>query len=533
MANEHIFTTPETLSALGEKAKLADDFTVKVMRRGQLGPIVMANLSQALLQHFVNPELWVPSLCGGGKYSLVGYHTGSTEPTEQGKPVAGMVQFDIGGAPREVDISAVGKEGWRGPGVLDFPARETRTASEQLVAYQNSPPGSDQVNSATGNNQTWNRPPGGGPLRQEYPPNGTDNWQRGASALEAERRVLEKERLDAERQRHRDELEAQKKSHEADMRALKTEMMGAIQQQRPAGPDPTLGLMMEMMKASAAAAQAATAIAAEDRRAAGAQAAEDRRAAETQRSEDRRAQLAAQERQDARFAALLDKPKDDPLAMFKVVNELVSNNSKKNDGIVEAQSKMMHSMSDMMSQQVGVAMDFVSAAADMQLGAQGEKEPVWIKALEGVVKSVGAMAKGNAARRAPPPPGQEQLQPGQQTPPQQAQQAAPSVMAQVEIAIRKKVAPSVIAAALVEHYEDPSIQQALIESMGDPDKYLRAKLGNWANEDAVNNPVYLTALFAEIERQFRVAGIIPSEAPEEEAEIEPSGDPEVGDEEAP
>lgn len=520
--NQQIFTSPETLAALGERAKVADDFMVKVLRKGNTGPIVVANLSGAQLSHFVNPELWVPQMCGGGKYNLQCFHSGATEQSEQGKQVGGLLSFDIGDSPREVDVSCADKPGWRGPAKLDFPTKIERPQQEQLLAYH-SPPGPDASLSATSINQPWVRQPGGGISRQDYGNAATaasNEWRVGAQALEGERRKLEEEKLATERERSKERQEAANKAHEADMRALRAEfdakLAASIASAKPSGPDPVITLMMEMMKSAA----------------------EDRRAAAAQAAEDRRAEAARQERADARFALTLeklsDKPKENPLEMFKLLNDITSSNAKKNDGIVEAQAKMMHSMSDMMGQQVSVAMDFVSAAADMQLGQQGEKEPGWVKGLEGVVKAVGAMAKGAQVRPpiAPPAPQPMQTLPAQQAPQQKppAPQATPTVIVQVEMAIRQKLPPAQIAKALIDNYMDDSVQQALVEAQGDIESYVNGRLGNWINEDAINNPAYLKALFAEIEKQFFAAGKIDEEE-EEDAQVEESSN--EGDEETP
>lgn len=512
--NDRIFTSAETLDLLREKAKDADQFIIKVSRRPHMGaqPMVLATLSGATIEHFINPELWVPALVGGGKnISLQGFHA-----ADPGKPVGGFVQFDIGDPPREsADTNAVFKPDWRGPPVLEFPKVGPKHQSESLPLYQ-SPPGPNSGNNATVASQTWERSPGGGFSRVDYGrANGHDDWRTGAAALEAERRSLEKERLEAERVKHRDELEALRKSHEADMRALKSELLGAIDRNaRPTGPDPTQTLVAEMLK----------------------QAAEDRRAAAQQAAEDRRREAERQERSDARFNTMMEKlltqPKENPLEMFKVVNELVATNSKKNDVIVEAQTKMMHTMTEMTGQQMGVAMDFISAAAEMHLGPQ-DNQPGWVKGLESVVKTVGAMAKGASARQIGPPP---LPPPGQLHQGQQAQQPAPKkappVIDQVEQAIRQRYDVNKIASVLVEHFNDPSIQQAAMEAQGDFEGYLRKRLGNWVNEDAVNNPLYLKALFEAVEAAFTKAGLLAEEQPETEAEAEyeeEDGEPEPED----
>ena len=314
------------------------------------------------------------------------------------------------------------------------------------------------------------------------------------------------------------------------MRAMKAELMGAIQQTKPQGPDTGMLMMQEMVK----------------------QAAEDRREAQKQAAEDRRQAQTLQAASDARFAALLekmnDRPKENPLEMLKAAVELMG--SKKDNGIVEAQTKMMHSMSEMMGQQVSVAMDFVSAAADMQLGASGgEKEPGWLKGLDRVMKGVGAMARGAAARgpipqvpqqalpaqvpmtfeqqalAQPPAPGSTVAQAVPKQPRPSQRETEKSVIVQIEEAIRGKLEPKQVAAALIAYFQDPSIQKALEEAGGDFEVALQKRLGNWQNE-AESNAAYLKQLFTEVEKQLENVG----EEEEEEEGSEGGEEAEEGDE---
>ena len=93
--------------------------------------------------------------------------------------------------------------------------------------------------------------------------------------------------------------------------------------------------------------------------------------------------------------------------MIEKVAKLVGSSSN-----TEAQMKVMNSMSEMMSTQAGTMMDFVQAAADLQLGPQSEKESPFVKAIEAGIKGLGAIGK---VKR---PPGQV---PGQQALPPPAQ----------------------------------------------------------------------------------------------------------------
>jgi len=503
--NGRMFTAEETLRALSEKAKEGDSFVMKVFRRAHMGaiPSLTATLAGAEVQHFTSPELWLPNLCGAGKYLLQGYHA-----SDLNKPIAGNIQFVIDqGEARDVDGSMLKKPDWRGPPLLEYPKEIPRTAAEDLgpLYRLDSPSGPGPGDSATKVNQSWARQPGGGVVRQEYGGASGELFGRGAAALEAERRALEQQRRDLDLEKHKAEMVNVQKAHEADLRAFEAKFTAALSQAKPSGPDPMVQMLIEMTK----------------------QAAEDRRAAQAQQAEDRRAALAAQERADARFMVMIeklnDKPKEkDPIETFKTFSELMG--TKKDNGIIEAQTKMMHSMSEMMGQQVSTAMDFVNAAADLQLGQRGEEEPSWLKGVDRLIKGVGAMAKARAPiPQGPPPqlaqghhPQPQPQQPQQPRQPQQPpQETSLTVVEQFEQAIRAKNPPEQIAKALITYAQEPSIQKALIESGGDFEAAFYKRLGNWHLEQP-SNAEYLKALFAEVEKQLIAAGLVAPPEPEED-----------------
>lgn len=527
--NGKMFTAEESLRAINDKSKEGDNFVVKVSRRAHLGamPSLVATLSSAEVQHFTSPELWLPNLCGGGKFILQAYHV-----SDLNRPVAGAMQFQVDNVEaHDVDPSALKKADWRGPHTLEFPNVTARPQSEQdlgpLYAIQSpsAPGSSDSANRTT---QGWPRQAGGGSIRQDYVGASVDPRQ---AALEGERRSLETIRLDLEKDKHRAELASIKKDHEADLRAMESKIMGAISQARPAGPDPMVVMLMEMTKQAA-----------EDRRVQQQMMAEDRRVAETRAAEDRKVERERQERADARFMDMMkefSKSKENPIETFKVFSELMG--SKKDNGIIEAQTKMMHSMSEMMGQQVSTAMDFVNAAADLQLGGQrNEEEPGWLKGVDRLIKGVGAMAKARAPVAGPPQlaaaaPVPQQAPP-QQQPPQQAKSpdAQKSIVVQIEEGIRAKLPVVDIAKALIHYVNEPSVQEVLVKSGFDFEKAFHDRLGNWHNE-APSNAEYLTALFAEVEKQAIAAGLIAGDSPTsvepEEVEEEEEADAPEGDDE--
>ncbi len=514
----------DTFNLLRDKAaKESDEFTVKVFRRAFQGgvPELAATLSQARVEHFNSPELWIPALCGGGNYSLQGYH-----PTDLSKPVGGFLQFKMGDDPRPVDMAVIKRPDWRGPAILDYPRKEAPRERDGASIYDvapNSPPAPGSGDSATRTPQAWSRSAGGG-FVQEREYGSERGWQgHQAAALEAEKRRLENERLENEREKHRAELEGLKKSHEADMRALKLELMSEIRA-KPA--DSGGSAIAELLKSQAEDRRAAEQRMTEDRRAAETRAAEDRREAAKEAAEFRRDAALRQEKADERFNAMMmkvfERPKEDPLAVIEKVTALLGKN---NTG--EAHMKMMANMAEMHSVQMGSAIDFIHAAADMQLGgAQKDESPI-IKAVEAGMKGIGSLVRGARAAAVPPqqfaqpqipptfeqqaraplpPPAQQHVPPAGPPPPAQPQQQVGTALEQIEGAIRQKYPIAQVAAVLITHFNDPSIQAALAEAGGDMEALIQKRLGNWSGENP-ENKAYLDALFAEVEQRLGAAGL--------------------------
>lgn len=520
-AEQRTFTHEDTMRALNDRAtKDGDTFLLKVFRRINLAmqPTVIATFEGASVGHFTSPELWLPQLAGGGKFMLMGYHA-----TEPNRPIGSFLTFPIDSEDaRDVDMQAPKKAGWRGPVELIFPKEADRRPATDMPLYGigTPPPAPGPGDSAT--RHAWPRSAGGGFQRENY-----DDAAFGprAGALEAERRKLEAEKLDAERDRHKAQLEMRETAHKAEMAALKSELMGEFRAARaPTGPDP----IVEFMKMQA-----------EERKAADARAAEDRRIAETRATEDRRLAEARQERADARFEKLLEKmserPKENPLELAKQLVELTGKKSNDSDALV----KTVHNMVDMQTSTMGMAMDFVDHVSRMQLGGGGESEPSWVKGVDRLMKGIGKMAL--ARPPAPPPgaaqqpqqvpqaqPGQSNAQQPQQPRPPQAETNLP-VIDQVDQAIRAHYEPKEVAKALIAYYKDESVQRALAEAGGDPEAALMKRLGNWPNA-APQNAEYLKRLLAELERQLQAAGFFADDSAEVDEADDEGDEDEAGDE---
>ncbi len=524
--NERAIPTEETFHLLREKAKAEGDaFTVKVWRKSHIGgvPELQATLSGASIEHFNSPELWIPQLCGGGLLSMQGYH-----PTDLAKAIGGILQLKISQEAKAIDPSVVTKPEWRGPPVLDFPQKEAVREREQTSIYGiGSPTAPGNGEQRHQNNQADNP---GKRWEVRSPDYGSETpWQeqrRLQQALELEKRKLDEERLANERQKHKDELIAQAKSHEADLRALKAELMGAIQLNKPTGPDASVTFFQTLMQMQQENAK---------------QAAEDRREREKLAAEERKEDRARQERSDERFNKLMEKiserPKEDPLAMIEKVSNIMGKNNSN-----DAQMKMMSNMAEMHSVQMGSAMDFIQAAADMQLGGREKEESPIIKGIEAAVKGVAAFAKGAQAKRPPQQFAQPQLpqtyeqqartpQPPRPPAPPAAQKM-PSILEQIEIGIKSKApiaGPDGVAKAIVNHIKEESMLAALTEVNFDFEVLVNNRLGIWANEH-VDNAAYLKALTAEVEKELKLAGYIQGdddEAPEgmvEDTQTDDDGD---------
>lgn len=525
-AESRMFTIEDTMKLIADKAKESDNFWVKVQRRAHPGahPVIVATLSGANVQHFASPELWVPVLCGGGKFLLQAFHE-----SDANKLVGGAILFPVDGIDvRDVDYSIFDASGdakkadWRGPARLEYPKPASASQRQEMPMYGiNVPPAPGSGDSATNNRQAWPRLAGGNVHREGY----DEPLGQKAAGVEAERRILEKEKLDVERDRHRAELDSIRRAHDSELKSMEARLEARFSS-KPSGPDPIATMMLEVMK----------------------QQAEDRRDAAKQAAEDRRAAAERQDRADARFTQLLEKMSDrkekDPIETVKAVAELVR---PKNDDSV--MMKTMHNMAEMQSSMVGAAMDFVDAASRMQLGGGGnEDEPKWMKGVERLVKGVGKMAAAAQLRQPqafgqapqPPAPPFQPPQPLPPPPPRAAQPQPPpappqselSIIDQIEHAIRQHHNVVEVAGAIIKFYEEASVKKALQESDGDFEILVQKRLGTWVAE-APNNSEYLMKLFAELQKQAAAAGFEISDADsddEEDAEVEEAGSDDEGDE---
>lgn len=133
-------TAEDTIKLLQAKAASAgDSFRIKVFRLSALRPTEntqVALLSDAVLAHATNPELWMPQLCGGGVFAFFVYHL--TDPNQY---VGGPIRFNVEGEPRAVNPEIVYRADWQGPKKLDFPPRVVNNGPSFSVASTGNPTG--------------------------------------------------------------------------------------------------------------------------------------------------------------------------------------------------------------------------------------------------------------------------------------------------------------------------------------------------------------------------------------------------------
>lgn len=537
-ADQRIFSSEESLKRINAAAtEKGDSFTLKVFRRTSLASTlnVIAAFGDAKAIHFTSPELWITELAGGGKFNLLAYHN-----SDLTTPVGSYITFPVDAQePRDVDGQAWKKPGWVGPLDLQFPKDAPPRPQQDMPMYgihSPSPAGSGPGDSAA--RQAWPRPAGGGLHRMNY---GDDESPFGAKAraIEEERRRLEQEKLEAERERHRLEARDAERRHEAELKAL--ELRFETKFSKPTGPDPAQQLLTELLKQQA-----------EDRRIMEQRRLDDAKAerereerrererkedAERERAREERREREERERQDRlererredakaereRFEKVLERlgsSQKDPLEMAKQLTELTK--AKGNDADVAMKS--LHNVLEMQGTVMGSAMDFVREVSQVNLGG-GEPEPGWLKGLDRLVKGFGKMALAappqmpfQQGQRQPPaqqPQGQRQPSPQQQQ--QQAVQEAQGTIAdQIAQGIRDYHDPEMVAKAIVYYYRDPSVQQLVLEAGGDFEAALLKKLGNWPNENASKNQPYLAALVRELQKQLVAVGHMEPDAPEGE-----------------
>lgn len=514
-------TKDEIIAMLSEKARTeGDNFRVKVFRLNGMGgvPETVVTLSSATLRHFDSPEEWVPALCGGGPFFLLGvYH--STDSTK----LLGHIKLSVpvdNIPPRttgQIDHTIVTRDDWSGPRKLEYPK----------------PPPAPQV---------WGTtvlPPA--PALGAVPPHAPGTGQPGGGFAQpgqvtasghdvnaAERAALARQREELLQLQHRTELEALKRESEARMTQMMASFkaeIAALAAQRPV--EPPRSPLADLPALLSALTPIIAPILVGSREAA------QRAAEQQQRSADETRLL---------MLKMLDKPAVDPMAekIFDRMQQLMD--KAKSD---TPQFDTVRSMMEAMGAMSGQYMELVQAAAEMTLGGQKPEDSPMVKAVREGLKAVTTMMS-----RATPPPQQApqfpqgvppnafpmpvqqfqpgpapQLQPAPQFQSAPAQQPIPvqpanvqplrppiqlngvtmSLIDKIEGMIRNKADPASVVRVFIENIEEPSIVAALVDVEGSIPALFMKRLGAWANDPA--NAAYAQEFMDEAQKQGEAAGL--------------------------
>jgi hypothetical protein len=200
----------ETLALINETARAkGDTFRVRVARRASPSsqPVVIATLEDAIAEHFVMPETWLPPLAGGGFYFLHVYHSSSDL---KNTPIGSPLPINAQGTPRNIDPSAVSRSDWTGPRTLIYPVKPSENPADFTV-------------SLGGGNDRVPQPSAGASFQGPSIPPGTDPAI--AQQLLRDARETELRRMEATLMEERKRLEIETVKKEAEFRLKASEEM--------------------------------------------------------------------------------------------------------------------------------------------------------------------------------------------------------------------------------------------------------------------------------------------------------------------
>ena len=377
-----------TIIAKAEETKV-DEFKVRVQRRLSTAgvPEAVAVFEGGRVEHFVNPEPWLPKIAGGcgdgsgSTFMLTAYH--SSNPNVM---IGGPLFIPVRGSPHDADPFVVDQPNWSGPRTIIFPEKKVAPQQNQRPMTSVSPAGAPVI-----------------PPRPEQP--GSAGGGDFSAAFMNELR--NREHTLAEREKA---IEVENVRRESNARVEALERRLAEVQQRPVIPPAPTGLglgeaikevMPLVLKVMEGNRDTQIKLAEMEAKARERFEAAQERAAERA---ERQAQAAA-EGNKAMFAALA---------------------TKKPEGDSQVMSQMMANMSQFVAASTGSVMNMISAVTEMGLGQnQTEQEPAWIKGVREAVKALVAMQRSGMVMPQVQPQPQPQLQPGQQPQgaPQQKQPA--------------------------------------------------------------------------------------------------------------
>lgn len=539
MAEHKQFTEDETRLVINTKAKAdGDNFWIKIFRnRGPMTiPENVATVSDAQAIHLFHPERWLPRLLGGGPiFHLQAFHANS--PNE---PLGGFIKVAVptdsypAKSSAEIDQGLLKRPDWQGPQSIQWPTPEDKRALQSQppgwsVGSLSSPPAPTSGNVA--NQSAWRDGGSGATFPHHLMESEYNRIKAQQDRLESERALFESRRQEMEARSRQEELNAIRRENEARIRELEASMKLAAATTAAAQPQhrvPTLSEQLPSLIAALAPILQQMM-----------QAQNEIRLALMKQQESAAAQ------QQNMLQLFLAKPTLDP-AIEKAFDRMQSM-VEKTKADPNASSQMLHNMVDTMSTMFQNQMDVLSMASDLGLGGGGGKdEPPVMKAIKQGIKGLNAMMEGfqqNAAKQAlagiPPPvdplaayrlAAAQQPAPLPQTvpqaqrvpPPAQQPQAAhaqqpqqpppngnggqmPTIIEQLEGAIRAKVDPKELAGAFLKNIEDPSIQAAMEDADGVFEVAVAKRLGPWALDPA--NSGYLDVFKNEVFEQGARLGL--------------------------
>ena len=139
---------------------------------------LIAVFDGAEIGHFLAPELWLRTLSGGGRYTLVPHMEGdgSWQPLAG---VEGAISIEVGGAPTLLDYDAIGRSDWIGPSVVIWPPADDAKSRDALRLMMAPPAAGPSIGGLSAPSQAV-------PMTES---------ERQVAKVEAQSRALEAERV--------------------------------------------------------------------------------------------------------------------------------------------------------------------------------------------------------------------------------------------------------------------------------------------------------------------------------------------------
>lgn len=493
-------STEEALALLSEKAKSAGDFwRVKVYRRRGPGhpQESVATFDDARVEHFANPEMWLPKVVGGAgergaSFVLAAYHmTDTVNALVQGihYPILGAPKVDRDNKPT-YDFEAMKSPLWNGPTKLVWPEpADMKMETTITIPFQSPLPG---VNAPMA------------PVPQNTVPGGATNPGNGLNLdalrtqLEFERSQLFEKSRALEESRHKMEMEQIKRENDARFREMEARLAQPAVKQ--AGLVELLPAVLPMVQAII-----------------------------SSNNEMRKVMFEAQQ--------------DSAKQTTQLLVQLMEKKTEETPGV-----KMLSQVTEAMGSMSKMMIDSMKAQMD---ALNGPEEPNNLKIVREVVKGISTVASGisrpklvpvlpgqnpqaprpqpqmnGAPAQRPPvqrpvPQPQQVTQPKQQVPQAAETQPQMTIVDQIDHMIRQQMDVGLVATQFIKAIDDPAMNDALRKVGGDPVELFRIRLGDWVDEDQENRGGYVLGLSQELQRQLTEKGLLeqPSAESEEDAEL--------------